>query len=109
MTKQTDIIRNLNDKLRKTLSAGIVILTSGIKEKSQEFIDSLMLAISNFDDFNEDNDPWGEHDCAVMEHLGTKIIWKIDYYDETLEFGSSNPADENITTRVLTIMLSREY
>jgi hypothetical protein len=37
------------------------------------------------------------------------IVWKIEYYDRELKSGSPDPADESVTTRVLTVMLAEEY
>lgn len=39
-------------------------------------------------------------DCAVR--------FTIDYYDLALEWGSENPADPTVTTRVMTIMLPED-
>lgn len=43
---------------------------------------------------------------AVQGHA---ILWKIDYYDERMEFGSEDPTDPGRATRGLTIMLAEEY
>ena len=65
--------------------------------------------VRRFDGFNEDNDPYGEHDFGMVEFKGEKYFWKFDYYDQNLEFGSPDPSDTTQTTRVLTIFLSSEY
>jgi hypothetical protein len=33
--------------------------------------------VARFDDFTEDNDPWGEHDCTVLEVEGRRVIMNI--------------------------------
>ncbi|MEQ8826157.1 MAG: DUF3768 domain-containing protein, partial [Parvibaculum sp.] len=62
-----------------------------------------------FDDFTPDNDPHGEHDFGSVRIDENAIFWKIDYYDRSMEAGSPDPADPEVTTRVLTIMLADEY
>lgn len=39
---------------------------------------------------------------------GTTVYFKIDTYDLALEYGSEDPADARVTTRVLTIMLAQD-
>ena len=58
---------------------------------------------------NESTDPHGEHDFGSFELVNRKFFWKIDYYDERCEFGSEDPSDPKLTTRVLTLMLATEY
>ena len=60
-------------------------------------------------DFNENNDPHGEHDFIIIHHEGKSIYAKFDYYDRSLEYGSPDPTDLSKTRRVLTIMLASEY
>jgi hypothetical protein len=50
-----------------------------------------------------------ERDFAAIEFLGRKVWMKIDYYDAAMEFGSEDPADASITTRVMTILLPEDY
>jgi hypothetical protein len=56
--------------------------------------------------FSEDSP---ERDFAAIEFLGRKVWMKIDYYDAAMEFGSEDPADASITTRVMTILLPEDY
>ncbi len=35
-------------------------------------------------------------------------MFKIDYYDNALQYGSPDPADSNVTRLVMTVMLSDE-
>jgi Protein of unknown function (DUF3768) len=37
------------------------------------------------------------------------VIFKIDYYDRSLNFHSPDPADPAVTERVITLMLAAEY
>ncbi len=103
-------IRELNDRFRREgLGNGSVMLTLGIQDKGGAFAVAAVKAVRAFDDFKDDNDPWGEHDFGAVEVEGEKVFFKIDYYDPLLEKGSENPANEGCTHRVLTIMLPSEY
>ena len=46
-----------------------------------------------YDQFNEDIDPYGEHDMGRFTVDGQDFYWKIDYYDLDLEYHSPDPAD----------------
>ena len=83
--------------------------TQGISSLSQEAQSAIREKVETFNDFTPDNDPYGEHDFGSFEHDDEKIIWKIDYYDKNLEYGSQDPTNLAITTRVLTIMQGHEY
>ena len=102
-------VRDLNDKLRTTGIGGTTYLTRGMWAKGSDFVAHACAAVRAFDAFTNDNDPWQEHDCATLDVDGETVIFKIDYYDVNMEYGSSDPADPNVTRRVLTIMLAEEY
>ena len=103
------IIRDLNDNFRKTGVGGRIMMTIGIRELGERAVHEIVSKIRKFSDFNENNDPHGEHDFGSITHNGEKVLWKLDYYDRNLEFGSPDPSNASITTRVMTIMCADEY
>jgi hypothetical protein len=102
-------IRDLNDQFRRSLRGGKVVMTSGVANLDPIRTAVLLNRVRRFDAFTPDNDPHGEHDFGAFEDGGERFFWKIDYYDRELQFGSSDPADPELTTRVLTLMLADEY
>ena len=106
----TNAIAKLNDLLRTTFIGGQIVMTAGIAELPSEVREDIITKIRTFDDFSEDNDPYGERDFGAFDQSGAgKVFWKIDYYDTTLTMGSENPADPKQTRRVLTILLAEEW
>ena len=102
-------IRVLNDRLRSEGRDGMVVMTNGIAALGLPTVNAIFKAIAGFSAFTGDNDPYGEHDCAVMEAEGHRIIWKIDYYDRCRAYHSPDAANPKVTVRVLTVMLAEEY
>lgn len=103
-------IRELNDKFRSEgIGTGSVVVTAGIKAEGHAFLRKVAEAVQSFAAFDDNNDPWGEHDFGAVDVEDLKVFWKIDYYTPDLTAGSENPANESQTHRVLTIMLASEY
>lgn len=100
----------LNDQLRVNGVGGKIVLTQGIANLGDEMIVNIINAMRQYAAWSEDNDPYGEHDFGVITLTESKkVFFKIDYYDERLEFRSEDPADPEKTTRVLTVLLAEEY
>jgi len=99
----------LNDRFRQTFWGGKVMMTSGVQALPEELQLKIFLAVSEFDDFTEDNDPHREHDFGRIMFVDVQVFWKIYYFDHSLCWGSEDASNTDITTRVLTIMLASEY
>ena len=106
---KTEMIRKLNDEARSTFTNVQIMLTLGIRMKSEKEVADILERVRTFNDFTPANNPYSENDSASFDYNGEKIIWKIDYYDKNYRFLSDNPADPTITNRVLTIMTGAEY
>jgi hypothetical protein len=96
MDKQT------NDALRASIpqvsSPNRLLITRGVMGLGFEAVCEILMKVKNFDDFNESNDPYGEHDFGSFNHNGEEIFWKIDDYQGQEGYNL-----------ILTIMLSEEY
>ncbi len=102
-------IATLNDTLRRTGVNGRLFLTSGVSAFPEGDLLQILRCVREFDRFDGDNDPHGEHDFGAFDHAGQRLFWKIDYYDRDLRFASPDPTDPKVTLRVLTILLAEEW
>ena len=109
MDSNTARIAALNDELRQNFAEGIAVMTPGIAALGAEAVARIVKTIAVFDDFCHANDPHEEHDFGGFDADGHTILFKIDYYDESLTYHSPDPADPAVTKRVITIMLAEEY
>ena len=80
----TEVIQNetsakiaaLNDEHRRsmqgcTVTKGIVAMGSAANE--------VFVGVRDYADFNENNDPYGEHDFGSLKVARQRVFWKIDY------------------------------
>ena len=111
MTNQR--VQAKNDAFRKTVMFaphpdGKAVMTPGVASLGSSVCAWIYKQIAEFDDFTEDNDPYGDHDFGSIQPQGLpKIFWKIDYYEDAdMEYGAE---DKLNAYRVLVIMLSEEY
>lgn len=102
-------IRELNDRLRTNLEGGRWVITGGVSGLGRDRLAQVLEKIRSFNVFTRGSDPHDEHDFGAIDLGGERIFWKIDYYDKALEYGSPDPADPEVTARVITIMLAGEY
>ena len=117
MEDKTQRIRELNDAFRRAMlrpaeleAFGRVVMTSGVAALSRPALGRIWRTVAHFEEFSPDNDPYGEHDFGALDDPDAgRVIWKIDYYDQTLLGGSEEPTNREATTRVLTLMLAHEY
>ena len=103
----------LNDIFRRNIFAASALgeagLTAGVSALSDTDRFALLEEVRCFEDFDEDHDPYGEHDFGAIDFKGERYFFKFDYYDNALRANSSDAADTSLTRRVLTIMRADEY
>ena len=102
-------IAELNDHLRRTFAGGRVLMTAAVAALDPTVLAAVLEKVRTFADFSADNDPHREHDFGVVTVEGERYFWKVDYYDLSMDFGSEDPSDPTVTTRVLTIGHVSDY
>jgi hypothetical protein len=108
--EKTVRISELNDRFRKgDRTLGKYRMSQQVSALSLEEKGQLVQLIRAFDDFSQENDPYGEHDFGSIGMDGEMYYFKIDYYDSEFMYGAEDPSDERYSCRLLTIMHSSEY
>ena len=107
-------IRSLNDRFRQGDKSiqGEWYLTQGISQlvdDKPERMANLLQKVAAFDEFDNGNDPYAEHDFGTITFQEKICFWKIDVFDHAMKYAAPDPADPKHSKRVLTIMRSEEY
>lgn len=112
MTDQTTRIAELNDLCRLGLdrtaqtvitATCLVALTEADGRAAEILTQAEVLRAVRHYTFAPEDGPERAHGELILR--GQTVRFTIDYYDRALEWGSENPADPSVTTRVMTIML----
>lgn len=109
MSGKREVIRYLNDEMRRNLTGGGAFMTVGVAALGPDIAERVLDAIMLYDNFCMDSDPYGEGDFGTVKIEGQAIFWKIDYHSNDMTQGSPDPSDPSVTKRILTIMLAEEY
>ena len=105
----TNEIALQNDNFRNHLSQGTLVLTQGIRSNTSEDLKEIITKVRTFDTFDENNDPYNEHDFGAFDYKGKRIFWKIDNYDQEFLYLSPDVSNPRVTNKVITIMYAEEY
>lgn len=113
MARSSDKISDLNDRFRQgdPEIPGHIFMTGGIQQLTGNDpleLEALFAKIRGFDEFDNGNDPHGEHDFGAFQFKDQKLFWKV-YYAPDLQHGSEDPSDLTMTLHVLIILLAEEY
>lgn len=115
MTDQLSRIVNLNDRCRLGLdrNARILITASCLAALATDngttaeiLAQAAVMAAVRRYVFRPEDGP--EHNRGELVVRAQVVRFKIDCYDPSLEWGSEDPADATLTTRVMTIMLPED-
>jgi hypothetical protein len=118
MTDKSKIIAQQNDEFRSKFwipifgdreVKGKYFFTTGINNLDPADFIEAGAKVRDFDNFNQDNDPYGEHDFGSFKQNDNTIFWKINYFDVNYKHHSPDPSDLSKTRRILTVMLACEY
>lgn len=106
---RAEAIARLNDQLRKTGQGGSIVITSNLRRVTGFDAGVLDSALANYEGFDAGNDPYGERDLEDLTLFGHNLMFKIDYFDLSLTYGSDDPANPSVTSRILTVMLASDW
>ena len=114
------VIAAQNDAFRRFACLGVppeqpiqgrLHVTRSLMEAGEGFMQEAAKAVGMFGTFEPENDPEGWHDFGAVEIRGETVFWKIDLYEAGSDFryGAEAPDNTATTTRVLTIMMARDW
>jgi hypothetical protein len=108
--RTVETVRLENDIFRKTMLPSRnhrIIFSEIVADMADEKREQLITLVRNFTEFNEENDPNGEHDFGRVKLDSKDYFFKIDYLDSDWHYGV-DPLEQK-PNRVMTLMSSKEW
>jgi hypothetical protein len=99
-----DKIVALNDQLRCTFKGGRVQTTRSVYNLDDRLRGRALSVLARYNKF----DPASEHDCGVFIFAGFAFEWRIEYLGKDGLGQSPDPADPDMTMRVLTLYVTED-
>ena len=109
MNTRLQSIRALNDDARQRLTAGTANLSPGVMALGPAGVHRIIKAIASYDNFDPDDDRFEQHEAGTFDADGHTIFFKIDSLDLAEEGLSPDPADFEVTVRIINVMLTDEF
>lgn len=106
---RSQAIRNVNDRLRTTLSFGRIHIAGEMRALRSRDFATVLRKVRLYDSFTKVTDPKGEHDFGIVEHNGRKICFTIGAEDDHAESEGAAPDDIHQNPRVMTLKLFRGF
>lgn len=85
-----------------------MFFSRGVAALDKETQTRTIRAIALFSDFTEYKDAYHENDCAMVTLDGYRLLWKVEYYDPTLQHNSEDSPELSKTVRVMATMIPEE-
>lgn len=108
-TTDLDKIVTLNDAFRRDFSSDDVILSRGIQALCPEADREDLFDAIRCSDSTQLDDAFGERSCGTVGYDGAPVAWRIEYYNPTGDDESSDPADETVTRRMMTMIIADTF
>jgi Protein of unknown function (DUF3768) len=97
-------IIELNDQLRTTFKGGRVQMTPGVYDLDAQLHGRAVYVMSKYSKFDDSS----EHDWGVFIFAGYSFEWRIEYRGKDGTGVSPDPADPEMTFRVLTLYVLQD-
>jgi hypothetical protein len=79
------------------------VMSAAVAALPPAYVSCLFAEIRAFNNFDKDNDPYGEHDFIKIKYKSEVYSLKVDYFDKNLEFYKEDG------TRVFTLMNASDW
>lgn len=105
---EAQLERQLNDKLRREMPHGSVIIRGGVKQFSNEQLVALTALIQDYDEFEPRLGAGDIHDSGTLMFEGVEVIWRIENHTDAVTMETLDDVGSQNNRRVLVIMQACE-